>query len=400
MATVVLLASLMGCKPEPPTPSTPAPTPEKSKPADARKKADTRKETVPAAPSSPVVPAVQPMPTPKFQLPTRNTALIKGVPEKYFMFVDRTINNVPTEVWQGGQYGFVRDPKTMLDGSTIYTRFHEGMDVMPVARNSKGEPTDAVYSMADGTVVYVNANPRKSNYGNYIIVEHPTGDGPLYSLYAHLNEIKIQHGSKVRAREEIATMGYTGLGINRRRAHCHVELNMLLNKRTAIWEQALAPTPMASNGDAKAGTTLPSVAKPASEPKLNGSNLVGIDLANWLITSYESGTPKLSEFVRLSKPYFKVRVPSRGTELEIVHRYPWLRRQGRMGQSWEISVTAASIPISIEPLAEATPSPHVSWVQHMAGNHGWYCRSVLGGSGNTATLTAHGLEYLRLLMGE
>jgi hypothetical protein len=53
--------------------------------------------------------------------------------------------------WQGGQYGFVRDPVETAAG-TIYTRFHEGMDIRPMRRDARGEPIDEVRAVAGARV--------------------------------------------------------------------------------------------------------------------------------------------------------------------------------------------------------------------------------------------------------
>lgn len=337
----------------------------------------------------------------RFQLPTGNDGIFTNANDQYFMFVDRSIKGVATQVWEGGQYGFVRDPKMAPDGSVVYTRFHEGMDVSPIQRDAKGEPMDVVSSMADGTVIYVNDVPRKSNYGNYIIIEHKTDDGPFYSLYAHFREVKVRRGMKVQAGDPIGNMGYTGRGIDRRRAHCHVELNMVLNGWAAIWEQVpAAPVPV-SVPKPNAPVKESPIPVPASElPTLNGQNLVGIDVVGWLRANHETPEIKMSEFIKRSETYFKLRTPCRGTELEIVKRYPWLRAPGPMAESWEISISAASVPLKVEPVAEKTEFTTVSWVKPFTGNHSWKSREVLTGSGTTASLSKHGLEYVKLLLAE
>ena len=323
-----------------------------------------------------------------FRLPTKNDALFKDRPAAYFMFVDRTIQGVATQVWEGGQYGFVRDPKMATDGKIVYTRFHEGMDVAPVQRDAKGEPMDEVFAIADGTVKYANASG-KSNYGNYVIVEHLTEDGPFYSLYAHLRLIVVQRGDKVQVGSKLGMMGHTGSGIDRRRSHTHVELNLLLHQPASIWEcdPAMPTTP-----------ALPA-SKPPAPPALNGTNLVGLDIAGWLQAHHADPYLRLADFMHRAEPYFKIRTPCNGTELEITRRYPWLRTPGKLSRSWEISIAATSIPLKIEPLDEQVEFTTVSWVQPFVGNHAWKSRELLTGSGSTASLSAHGQEYVKLLLG-
>jgi murein DD-endopeptidase MepM/ murein hydrolase activator NlpD len=326
----------------------------------------------------------------EFKLPTKHFGLINHQPEKYYMFVDRTIQGVATEVWQGGQYGFVRDPKMANDGVIHYSRFHEGMDVAPLQRDAKGEPLDLVFSIADGIVVFVNDVPGKSNYGNYIIVQHNTEDGPFFSLYAHLRDCRVARGQKVSCGSTLGLMGYTGTGITKRRAHVHVELNLLLSKRAAIWEtMPSAPLPITADP-----------VKPAPTPILNGKNLIGMDVAGWLLAHLKDPSLKLSDFIRREGAYYKIRVPSRGVELEIAQRYPWLRQPGQINQSWEITLAASSVPLAIAPSSEKVETPTLIWVKPSTAPHLWKSREILQGSGSTAVLTRHGLEFVKLLLGE
>ena len=383
---LILAAALLdSCdKPRPVAPAPPPPPPPKVEPIPV---------------SEPVVempPKVVRKPWMIFQLPTKNEALLTENKDAYFMFVDRTTNGITTQVSEGGQYGFVRDPKMASDGSIVYSRFHEGIDVAPVKRDAKGEPIDEVFAIADGRVVYANA-AAKSNYGNYVIVEHSTSDGPFYSLYAHLHHLHVVREQKVARGVVLGIMGHTGTGIDRRRAHTHVELNLLLNPRLAIWQMTAPPAVVGNTTPPPPGTPVP---KPPPPPTLNGQNLVGLDIAGWLLAINQEPELKLSEFIHRSEPYFKIRTPCLGQELEIVQRYPWLRAPGPIGQSWEISIAASSVPLRIEPLQEKVEFTTVSWVQPFVGNHAWKSREMLSGSGSTATLSRHGQEYLKLLLGQ
>lgn len=85
-------------------------------------------------------------------LPTANHALFSGHFSEFYQAIERNLHGVISHPWQGGQYGFVRDPITTASG-TIYTRFHEGMDIRPVQRDARGEPLDPVRTIAAGEVV-------------------------------------------------------------------------------------------------------------------------------------------------------------------------------------------------------------------------------------------------------
>ena len=49
---------------------------------------------------------------------------------RFYQSVDRDYDGAKSAPWEGGQYGFVRDPKGS-GGGVIYTRFHEGIDIRP-----------------------------------------------------------------------------------------------------------------------------------------------------------------------------------------------------------------------------------------------------------------------------
>src|SRR4030095_6703208 len=86
-------------------------------------------------------------------LPTDNDALFSGDGSAFYQYVDRDYNGVKSTPWEGGQYGFVRDPKS-AGGGVVYTRFHEEIDIRSVPRDASGEPLDEVRAIADGEVVH------------------------------------------------------------------------------------------------------------------------------------------------------------------------------------------------------------------------------------------------------
>src|SRR4030095_13214568 len=79
--------------------------------------------------------------------PTQNRALLQGDGEGFYMFIDRDFQGEKSTPWEGGQYGFVRDPR-VTSGGLVYARFHEGADIKPLQRSSTGEPLDMVTAAA------------------------------------------------------------------------------------------------------------------------------------------------------------------------------------------------------------------------------------------------------------
>ncbi len=95
-------------------------------------------------------------------LPTDNDALFSGDGAAFYQYVERNYKGEKSTPWEGGKYGFVRDP-TDTAGGVVYTRFHEGIDIRPLHRDENGEPLDEVRAIADGKVVQVTLVPGYSN---------------------------------------------------------------------------------------------------------------------------------------------------------------------------------------------------------------------------------------------
>jgi hypothetical protein len=65
-------------------------------------------------------------------LPTDNNALFSGGGPAFYQYIERNYQGVKSTPWEGGQYGFVRDPVETSAGM-FYSRFHEGIDIRPTA---------------------------------------------------------------------------------------------------------------------------------------------------------------------------------------------------------------------------------------------------------------------------
>lgn len=347
--------------------------------------AEEKKPPAPAAGRVPVRPASAPAPPrrtgPVFQLPTKNDALFRKKPQDFYMFVDRYTPAGAVQVWQGGSYGNVRNPRTTAHGE-VFTKFHEGIDIAPVERDAAGEPLDHVHAIAAGTVVFTTPNAA-SNYGNYLLIEHPCGEdhGTFYSLYAHLKSFHVTVGTVVRRGQAVAQMGHTGEGLDRRRSHLHLELCLLLSDR---FNDFYAKHYKLANPNGN----------------WHGHNLIGLDVAAFLLAAHADPGLTPADFLRTQAAYYKVRVPNKGAELAIAHRHPWLRRPGPPAASWEISYNAAGVPLAIAPDKEPCAVPAVVWVKPFPGYHSWNTRNHLGGTGNSATLAPEGSRYQQLITGD
>lgn len=313
-------------------------------------------------------------------LPTDNQAIFSSDPSEFYMYTDRNFEGVTSKPWSGGGYGFTRDQKRSAAG-IILTRLHEGIDIRPMRRDSSGDPLDEVRAIAAGTVVYVNATASHSNYGRYIVVHHDWGDGPFFSLYAHLSAAIAAAGQTVTAGETIGKMGYTGAGINRERAHVHLELNFILSDRFQVWYDRHFTTKN-------------------NHGIFNGINLTGIDIAGLYKAHHADPSISLPRFLRENtEVYYRVVVPKEGVP-DFLRQYPWLGQdldQVRNPAAWEFSFAATGVPLSIRPVKDKVSAPVVTYVKPTKGNHQDFTADRLTGTGDSAKLTPAGSRYLQLI---
>jgi murein DD-endopeptidase MepM/ murein hydrolase activator NlpD len=140
-------------------------------------------------------------------------------------------------------YGSVRTRKF---GKRYLAAFHEGVDIAPVARDSRGRALDPVFAVADGRVEYVSRRAGNSSYGTYVVLLHEDRAGDYFTLYAHLASVpkELQKGGRVVRGEEIGRMGHSStLGIPVQRSHLHFEFGTILNDRFAQWLRSKEMTP-------------------------------------------------------------------------------------------------------------------------------------------------------------
>ena len=116
--------------------------------------------------------------------------------------------------------------------------FHEGIDIAPMERDSKGRALDPVFAVADGRVGYINRRAGNSSYGIYVVLMHDDRCGEYYTLYAHLASVpdSLQAGDGVARGTEIGRMGNSSTqGIPVQRSHLHFEFGTMLNSRFDRW---------------------------------------------------------------------------------------------------------------------------------------------------------------------
>lgn len=264
-----------------------------------------------------------------FLLPTPNQAIFEpGREADYFVAT-------PGRNWESGTFGCVRSEGWQL---------HEGIDIRCVERDNQGEPIDPVFATAAGKVVYCNRHPGLSAFGNYLVLQHQIENLEIYSLYAHLREIRgdLAPGSTVDAGEAIAVMGRTantGSGISRERAHLHFEINLFINDRFDQWfEESLR----GSRND---------------HGIWNGLNFLGLDPVAILLGGHLEGDDfSLLEYVRNQRELCRVLIGK--NDFPWLHRYPYLIKRNPVAEEagitgYEIAFNFTGVPFLLIPRCDA-----------------------------------------------
>lgn len=310
-------------------------------------------------------------------LPTDNNALFRGKPAEFYMYTDRDFEGVKSRPWQGGTYGFTRNPQR-AGGKILATKFHEGIDISPLRRDASGEPLDEIRAIESGRVVHTSNDAKDSNYGKLAIVEHNVEGTPVYSIYAHLAAVDVRPGQSVKQGQRLGRLGYTGAGINQRRAHLHLEIALLWHDRFESWHPLNFPT--------------------ANKHGLfNGINLMGLDVAQFYLRQRKNPALTLPQFVRNKEPFFRVRIPE-SPHFQLPRRYPWLVRGNPAGaRSWLVTFTAPGFPVLLEPSPEPAAAPRVEWVAPAKAPLAKLSRNLVDGSRTNPRLGENGQKLVDLL---
>src|SRR5213082_1702889 len=313
-------------------------------------------------------------------LPTDNDSLFSGGGSAFYQYIERNYNGVKSTPWEGGQYGFVRDP-TDTAGGVVYTRFHEGIDIRPLHRDGRGEPLDEVRAIADGKVVHTNLVPGYSNYGKYIVIEHHWDGSSYYSLYGHLSSIGVQPGESVRRGQRIAVMGYTGVGLNQARAHVHLELNLMLSHRFEAWHETFFKNDPNHNGI------------------YNGINLAGLDIARLYLALHRNPSLTIPQFLESEETFYKLTLP-KSSHFELPKLYPWMLAGSSRSEksSWEVSFARSGLPLKIEPSDKHVTQPELSYFKRSSIDYSYLTRDEISGRGEAAHLTEYGRRLMQLLI--
>lgn len=217
-------------------------------------------------------------------------------------------------------------------------RFHEGLDIRAMQHDRHGEPTDDIFAAMDGVVRHINNLSGESNYGRYIVIEHPDQTPCVYTLYAHLSHVApgLRIGDRVKRGQVIATMGHStgGSAIPRDRAHLHFEIGVYATRDFQSWY------------------SFRKFGSPNMHGAYNGMNLIGLDPADF-VSQWRSGrVDSFAAYLLRSQAAVKVRIATTRTP-DFVQRYPSLvtgeAPSGLLG-GWEVSIDKSGLPFRWTPL--------------------------------------------------
>jgi len=313
---------------------------------------------------------------PAFRLPTDNRSLLQpGNEAKFFA-------PTPGRSWTAGQFGCVRSEGTQM---------HEGVDILSIQKDKKGEPTDDVRAAASGQVAYVSRKAGLSNYGIYLVLKHRIEGIQVFTLYAHLREVRrdLAPGTAIKAGESIGKVGRTTntrTPITRDRAHLHFEIDLLINESFSAWLKKHDPGTRDDHGP------------------WNGRNLLGLDPSE-IYRAQQKKNENFSLLTHLRNQREMCSVLVAHTSFPWLKRYPSLIRRNPVAEregiaAYEISLNYNGVPFRLVPRARSEIKGSVTtrlldvneseFVNHR-------CRKLIFKRGQSWTLTARGQELIQLL---
>lgn len=217
-------------------------------------------------------------------------------------------------------------------------QFHEGLDIAALKRDRRGEPLDDVLAAMAGVVRHVSANAGDSNYGRYVVLEHPESTPGIYTLYAHLARVApgLKAGDRVARGQVLGLMGHSSgaTPIPVVRAHMHFEMGVMITKDFQAWYERRK---FGSKND---------------HGPWNGMNLVGFDPLDFFNQWRAQRINTVQDYFAKMETAVKVRIATKRTP-DFVSRYPGLvtRPIPAGGVSgWEVQFNWTGLPFAWTPL--------------------------------------------------
>ena len=261
--------------------------------------------------------------SPNFQLswPTPNPAFAQGM--GYSAFLQKT---GPDKAFSSGAFGCVRN-----NGY----KFHEGLDLFPVKRDSSGRAIDSIYAAIVGIVVYINDIAGHSAYGKYVVLEHDGVKPTLYSLYGHLASIDplVKKGSVLKVAQKIGKMGNSAsYRIPLNRSHLHFEIGLRLTDNFQSWYNTKKFSSVNRHGN------------------YSGFNLVGIDPLPFYAKYRSKAFRAPIDYLNSLPQEAKIRIKTKKIP-DFAKRYPELcdfSPENKKWNGWECIFGPYGLPIKLQ----------------------------------------------------
>lgn len=308
--------------------------------------------------------------------PTPNPAFQNGEPIE--AFVQPTVSGRV----ESGLFGCVRNGGH---------KFHEGLDLYPVKRDSRGEALDPVYAVLGGRVVFVNSVAGHSGYGRYVVVQH-VGESPAFhTLYAHLASVAdgIVAGAMIERGAVLGIMGRSAsYSIPRNRAHVHLEIGFKLTDDFQKWYDRQKFGSKNRHGI------------------WNGMNLVSVDPLDFYRSIRRGESSNLAGYLKRRPAVARIRVHTNQVP-SFVGNYPALVTRPYVGRSlaaWDVAFTKYGVPKEWTPrFADEGLGGRAGDVKLIAYNpavlEDQTCRRVLDVKGRRPAISSGTLSTLRKLFG-
>lgn len=312
------------------------------------------------------------------RFPTENMALVEGKETDFFQptISKRLIS---------GKFGFVRTSGP--EPPRYFERFHEGIDIKPVRRDSAGEPLDPVVTVAPGKVVYVNAVASDSNYGKYVVVEHHFGGWPMFAFYTHMATVEVAEEDLLETGHRVGILGYTGRGINKQRAHLHFEMTFRHMEDFGRWFDKLGKPVYGERGKNHHGD-------------FSGLSFLGVD-PEVLLRASHAGKPLTVEEIFNREPVqFKIRIPAGKDYFFFQKQFPFLVEGGLehpLPAAWEISCNRIGLPLEFKRLEQPVTEAELSWFRPNTTIQQWFTRGLIEGRGGKERLSKWGRKWVSQL---
>ncbi len=144
--------------------------------------------------------------------------------------------------WVPGEYDhfYFSPPLAATDIDSAFSTYGYGgvffENVVHTGIDIPGDIGTPILAAGDGRVIYAGQGVYRGGnniyddpYGNAVVIEHDFSyqGEPLFTLYAHMNEILVEEGQQVHSGEQIGTMGNTGHTTG---PHLHFEVRLGKNE--------------------------------------------------------------------------------------------------------------------------------------------------------------------------